>query len=84
MNAVNAVRSLTGDPAVNPFDRIGASITAAEAAVARVKDQLLPAVVSNLTTFNGLYYNNASLAMRVLLTKVGACLLACMHLCCWL
>jgi len=58
---------MQNNPATNPFDRLDAAVGSVQAEVDRVGGHLLPALLSNVTTFNGLFYNNASSAMRGLL-----------------
>lgn len=72
-SAVGRVRSLQAAPGGGPLAVATAALGAAEAAASAASATLLPAVVGGLSVFNGLFFNNASLAMHALLNKVCLC-----------
>jgi hypothetical protein len=69
--AVEAIQAMQNNATANPFTRLAAGISDADAKVTDIRSNLLPVLVSNVTTFNGLFYRNASFAMRGLLDQVG-------------
>jgi hypothetical protein len=70
--ALAGVRALQGSPSVNPFDRLAAAVGGVATHVETLRGSLMPALLGAIQAFNGLYYQNASLAARGLLDQASS------------
>jgi hypothetical protein len=71
--AAKSIQAMQASSAANPLAALAGAIGSVEAGVAAVSGPggAVGALLGNVTLFNGLFYNNASTAMRGLLNQVG-------------